>query len=577
MSSNLLERFVPAVGWMRRYQMSDLPGDITAGLTVAVMLIPQGMAYAMLAGLPPIVGLYASIVPLAIYALLGTSRQLAVGPVAMVSLMVASSVGAMAQPGSDQYVALAVVLALMVGVMQAGMGLLKLGFLVRFLSHPVISGFTSAAALIIGLSQLKHLLGVKLPRTHHIHEIIIEAFAHIQDWNWIALGMGAVSIALLLGLKKFSPRAPGALIVVAGATLVTWLFGLEQGGLSVVGEVPAGLPMPSLPSFSLTQLGELAPTAIAISLVAFMESISVAKAFAAREGYKVDADQELRALGLSNVAAAFFGGYTVTGGFSRTAVNGQAGAKTGLASLITAGAIAVALLTITPLFAWLPNTVLSAIVMAAVFGLIDIKEVVHLWKVRKGDLLQLVLTFAATLAFGIEIGIGVGVGFSLLQIIWRSASPVIAKLGRLPGTTFWRDTQRIDGLQTYDDVVVLRLDARLYFANIARLEQEIDKTQADANRHVVLDCGGMNDIDTSALALLEELAVSQHSRGVTLSLARVKAAVRDQLKAAHFKLPIEVYDSVEVAARTAREESCADLPVNTDDSDDGQVSNGQAA
>jgi len=585
MSSNTLERYIPAVGWLRRYKLADLPGDLTAGLTVAVMLIPQGMAYAMLAGLPPIVGLYASIVPLAIYALLGTSRQLAVGPVAMVSLMVAASVGSMAEGGTEAYVALAVVLALMVGVLQAGMGLLRLGFLVRFLSHPVISGFTSAAALIIGLSQLKHLLGVPLPRTHHIHEILIEAVAHVSEWNWIALTMGVVSVALLLILKKVSRRIPGALVVVAGATLVTWFYGLDQGGLAVVGDVPAGLPMPTVPTFSLSQLADLAPTAIAISLVGFMESISVAKAFAAREGYKVDSDQELRALGLSNIASAFFGGYPVTGGFSRTAVNGQAGARTGLASLITAVAIAIALLTITPLFAWLPNTVLAAIVMSAVFGLIDIKEVVHLWKVRKGDLLQLVLTFAATLAFGIEIGIGVGVGFSLLQIIWRSAQPVVARLGRLPGTTFWRDTARIEDLETYDDVVVLRLDARLYFANIARLEQAIDESQRESDRHVVLDCGGVNDVDTSALSMLDEVARSQDSRGVRLALARVKAAVRDQINGAHLEAPLPLFDSVEVAVRTLRDEHCAELPVLTDGepadedepSGEGEADNGQAA
>lgn len=569
----LLQRYVPVARWLPAYKMADLPGDLTAGITVAVMLIPQGMAYAMLAGLPPIVGLYASIVPLALYALFGTSRQLAVGPVAMVSLMVAASVGAMAEPGSDAFVGLAVVLALLVGVMQSAMGLFRLGFLVRFLSHPVISGFTSAAALIIGLSQLKHMLGVKLPRTHHIHEILIGAVEHFAEWNWVAVAIGVVAVAVILLLKKFARRIPGALVVVGGATLAVWLFDLQQYGIAVVGEVPAGIPAPTLPSFTFTQLTELLPAAITISLVGFMESISVAKAVAAKNKYKVDADQELIGLGVANVGAAFFGGYPVTGGFSRTAVNDQSGARTPLASLITAGAIAIALLTITPLFAWLPNAVLAAVVMAAVFGLIDIKEVVHLWKVRKSDLVQLVVTFAATLTFGIEIGIGVGVGVSIAQVIWSSARPVIARLGRVVGTPFWRDTARIEDLETFDDVVVLRLDARLYFANVARLEQEVEGVQKDRPRSVVVDFGGVNDVDTSALHVLEELHNTLEGLGQRLALARVKAAVRDQIAADHLNDILHMYDSVEAAVRDLR----GDPPLDEASTDDDREDDEQAA
>lgn len=574
----LLQRYVPVARWLPAYKMSDLPGDLTAGITVAVMLIPQGMAYAMLAGLPPIVGLYASIVPLALYALFGTSRQLAVGPVAMVSLMVAASVGALAEPGSDAFVGLAVVLALLVGVMQSAMGLFRLGFLVRFLSHPVISGFTSAAALIIGLSQLKHMLGVKLPRTHHIHEILIGAVEHLPEWNWVAVAIGVVSVAVILLLKKFAKRVPGALVVVAGATLAVWLFDLQQYGIAVVGEVPAGIPAPTLPSFTFSQLAELLPAAITISLVGFMESISVAKAVAARNKYKVDADQELIGLGVANIGAAFFGGYPVTGGFSRTAVNDQSGARTPLASLITAGAIAIALLTITPLFAWLPNAVLAAVVMSAVFGLIDIKEVVHLWKVRKSDLLQLVVTFVATLSFGIEIGIGIGVAVSIGQIIWSSARPVIARLGRVVGTPFWRDTARIEDLETFDEIVVLRLDARLYFANVARLEQEVEGVQKDHSRSVVVDFGGVNDVDTSALHVLEELHNTLEGLDQHLALARVKAAVRDQIAAGHLDHTLRMYDSVEAAVRDLRGDPPLDEMVNDDTSEElDAAGDGQAA
>lgn len=545
-----LRRRLPFLEWIPNYRREDLGGDLVAGLTVAVMLIPQGMAYAMLAGLPPIVGLYASIVPLLIYGLLGTSRQLAVGPVAMVSLMVASGVGALAESGTDAYLSLAIALALMVGVMQGGMGLAKIGFVVRFLSHPVIAGFTSAAALIIAFSQLKHLLGVPLPSSHHLHEILFEAFAHIDAWSWPTVAMGLIAIAVLVTLKRLAPRVPGALVVVAVGTLVVWAFGLEELGIATVGEVPSGLPAPTLPTVSIEQLGALLPTALAISLVGFMESISVAKAFANRNNYKVDPDQELVALGAANVASAFFGGYSVTGGFSRTAINGQAGARSGLASLITAVAIAVALLTITPLFAWLPNAVLAAIVISAVVGLIDVTEAVHLWRIRRADLAQLVVTFIATLALGIEIGIGTGVAFSLLQVIWASARPVIAELGRVPGGPFWRDLSSDPALEAVPDVVVLRLDARLYFANVGKLEQLIEARVAASPCDVVLDCTAMNDIDSSAVAVLLSLSGHLSTEGRSLALADVKSAVERQLVRGGLFDVVRVFATVEDAVRS---------------------------
>lgn len=547
----ILRRHLPFLEWIPRYRGADLAGDLVAGLTVAVMLIPQGMAYAMLAGLPPIVGLYASIVPLIIYGLLGTSRQLAVGPVAMVSLMVAASVGALAESGSEAFVGLAIVLALLVGVMQAGMGLLRLGFVVRFLSHPVISGFTSAAAIIIGLSQLKHLLGVDLPSSHHVHEIVIHAAEELAHWSWPTIAMGLGAVVILVTLKKLAPRVPGALVVVALGTIGVWLFNLDALGIKTVGAVPSGVPAPTWPSFTLDELVSLLPTALAISLVGFMESISVAKAFAARNKYKLDADQELVALGAANIGAAFFGGYPVTGGFSRTAVNGQAGARTGMASVITAIAIAVALLTITPLFAWLPNAVLAAIVISAVIGLIDVKEVVHLWKVRKSDLGQLVLTFIATLALGIELGIGLGVAFSLFQVIWRSARPVVARLGRSSEGPFWRDLGGEEELQSFEEVCVLRLDARLYFANIGLLEQEIEAAIAEEPRHVVLDCSAMNDVDTSALAVLVELGQTLMGQQRTLALAQVKPVVRDQIHKAHLDGVLPIHATVDEAVQAA--------------------------
>ena len=528
-----LKKYVPALEWMRAYDREDLPGDVVAGLTVAVMLIPQGMAYAMLAGLPPIVGLYASVLPLLAYAFLGTSRQLAVGPVAMVSLLVATGVGAIAEPGSDRYVLLAVVLAGMVGALQLSMGLSKMGRLVTFLSHPVISGFTSAAAIIIGLSQLKHLLGADIPRSPHLHELLANAAAHASETNLVTLGIGVGSIVAILALKKWNRRFPGALVVVVLGTLATWGFGLHERGVRIVGEVPSGLPGASLPAFSLADLGELWPTALAIALVGFMESISVAKAFARKNGYEVDADQELVGLGVSNLVGFFFGAYPVTGGFSRTAVNGQAGAKTGLASAITAVVIGVSLLFLTGLFHFLPTAVLAAIVMTAVFGLVDVKELLHLWKVKKSDAGLLVLTFLVTLFVGIEEGIAAGVVMSLAVFVRRSTKPHHAVLGRLPGTTVYRNVKNFPEAVEPEGVKVWRFDASFYFANAAFFREQVDRLLLDPEtpvRAVVLDASGINDLDASGETTLHDIHARLEAAGIALYVANAKGPVREVMR-----------------------------------------------
>ncbi|MFW6053397.1 MAG: SulP family inorganic anion transporter, partial [Persicimonas sp.] len=393
-----ITQFIPALAWLKTYDGGDFRGDLVAGLTTAVMLIPQGMAYAMLAGLPPIVGLYASTVPLVVYAIFGTSRQLAVGPVAMVSLLTAAGVGTIATGGTEAYVMYAVLLALMVGAMQLGMGLVRMGMLTNFLSHPILAGFTSAAALIIALSQLKHLLGIDLERSNHIHEILIQASSQIGNTQIAALIIGAAGIALLMGLKRYRPKWPRALIVVVLGTLAVWGLGLHEQGVAIVGDVPAGLPSFTVPEFSWDAMSTLFPMALTIALVSFMESIAVAKKIAQKNRYEVDANQELIGLGSANIAGAFFGSYPVTGGFSRTAVNDQAGAKTGMAAIITAGVIALTLVLLTPLFYYLPQAILAAIIMTAVFGLVDFREAKHLWKVEKTELALMGITFVATLS-----------------------------------------------------------------------------------------------------------------------------------------------------------------------------------
>lgn len=526
-------RYIPSLDWLRNYKKSDFSGDLAAGITVAVMLIPQGMAYAMLAGLPPIHGLYASVVPLALYALLGTSRQLAVGPVAMVSLLTATGVGALVKAGGpfqpSDFLALSVLLALIVGVMQLAMGLIRLGFLVNFLSHPVISGFTSAAALIIGLSQLKHLLGVEIQRSPYVHKIVIQAFSKVGSIHLITFGLGLAAIVALMFLKKWKPSFPGALFIVVLSTLAVWLFGLNSQGVKIVTNVPAGFPTPSLPVFSWAGVKALWPIALTISLVGFMESISVAKSFASRHRYKVDANQELIALGAANIAGAFFQAYPVTGGFSRTAVNAQAGAKTGLSSLITAGLIAITLLFLTPLFYFLPKAVLGAIVIVAVFGLIDIKTLIHLWKVKKMDAALLMLTFFATLSLGIEEGILLGVAASLAAFIYRTTQPHVAELGRLPGTQNYRNYKNFPEALRDERVAILRIDSSFYFANIPFFRDQfarlIDEREGKLQVFVI-DASSINSMDSSAEEALREIAEDLREINVQLIMAGVKGPLR---------------------------------------------------
>jgi SulP family sulfate permease len=528
-----LERFIPATKWIREYDRDALKGDMVAGFTTAVMLIPQGMAYAMLAGLPPIVGLYASTVPLILYAFLGTSRRLAVGPVAMVSLLTAAGVGAIADGGTAAYVGYAVLLALMVGVMQLGMGLVRAGFLTNFLSHPVLSGFTSAAALIIGFSQLKHLLGIDLERSKHIHTIIIQAFEQIGSIQPITFLIGAASVAVLLALKKWKPMFPRALAVVVLGTLAVWALGLDSAAsVAIVKDVPAGLPGLTMPAFSWDAVMQLLPTAITISLVAFMESIAVAKRIAAKYGQEdeIDANQELIGLGAANIGAAFFGGYPVTGGFSRTAVNEQAGARTGFAGVITALVIGATLMLLTPLFYFLPKAVLAAIIMTAVFGLIDVKEVKHLYEVKKGDLAILAITFIATLSLGIEEGILIGVGASLLWFIVRSTRPHYAVIGRLPGTTHYRNLERYPDALVSPHILAIRIDSQYYFGNVSFLKETLRDEEAKMDtqlRAVVIDATSINQLDSSADAALHQIVNDYRDRGVEVYFAGTKGPVRD--------------------------------------------------
>ena len=533
-----IEEIIPSLKWLRGYEPQWLRGDISAGLTVGVMLIPQGMAYAMIAGLPPIYGLYASTIPLIIYALFGSSRQLAVGPVAMVSLLTAAGIGTLVELGTEEYISLAIILALIVGITQLSLGVFRLGFLVNFLSHPVISGFTSAAALIIGLSQLKHLLGVALPRSHHVHEIILSALEHLGEINYPTVLIGVMGIILIALLKKKYPRVPGQLVVVVLGIVSVGFFGLTGYGVKIVGEIPQGLPSIGLPEINVESIRLLLPTALAIALVSFMESIAVAKAVQSKHrNYKVEANQELRALGLANILGSLFQSFPTTGGFSRTAVNDQAGANTGLASMISAGLIILTLLFLTPLFYYLPLAILASVIMVAVFGLIDYQEVIHLWRSNKVDFWMLAATFMATLTLGIEQGIGFGVVLSLLMVIFRTTRPHIASLGRIPGTYIYRNVERFDDLEEREDLLIVRLDAQLYFANINFFRDSIETLvmkKGTKLKYLLLSMESISYVDSSAMHMLEELVDTLNRLGITIIFSGVKGPVRDQMTRSGF-------------------------------------------
>jgi sulfate permease, SulP family len=523
-----VENWVPAWGWLRRYRSEDLRGDASAGLVVAVMLVPQAMAYAMLAGLPPVVGLYASTVPLLVYAAFGSSRQLAVGPVAIVSLLTLTGVSALAEPGSAEFVALAALLALMSGVLQLVLGVVRAGFITNFLSHAVISGFTSAAAIVIGLSQLRQLLGVRLG-ADTVHGVVWEAVRRVGEANPYTVAIGVGSIIVLVAARRLAPRFPAPLLVVAAATLVTYAFRLDGYGVGIVGDVPGGLPALLLPSTGTSAIVALLPAALTISFVGFMESVAVARSIASREKYRIDSNQELRGLGLANIAGAVFSGYPVTGGFSRSAVNYQAGARTGLASIITALLVGVTLVAFTSLFHYLPSAVLAAIVMVAVYGLIDVREAVHLFRLKQVDGWTLVLTFLATLFIGIEQGILLGAAFSLLVFIWRSAYPHVASLGWLARERVFRNVERYPEVEVVPDVAILRVDASLYFANMAFLENWLRGVVFDRPdvHTIILDFSGVNDMDAVAVETLETLISDFSVQGIELHIAAMKGPVRD--------------------------------------------------
>jgi SulP family sulfate permease len=546
----MLQRYLPILQWLKVYNRETLTSDLVAAVIVTIMLIPQSLAYALLAGLPPEVGLYASILPLVAYAIFGTSRTLAVGPVAVVSLMTAAAVGNLALAGTAEYLLAAVALAFLSGVILILMGLFRLGILANFLSHPVISGFITASGLIIAASQLKHILGVSAGG-HNLLDILMALADQAGNINVPTLIIGVTATAFLFWVRKrlkpllvrlgLGPRLAdiiakaGPVLAVVATTLAVWGLDLQAQGVKVVGEVPSGLPGLGLPSFDIALWQQLFVSALLISIVGFVESVSVAQTLAAKRRQRIDPDQELIGLGASNIASAASGGFPVTGGFSRSVVNFDAGAETPAAGAFTAVGIALATLVLTPLIYFLPNATLAATIIVAVLSLVDLGALKRTWSYSRSDFAAMLATILLTLVHGVELGIIAGVGLSILLYLYRTSKPHSAIVGRVPGTEHFRNIDRHQ-VETDRHILTLRVDESLYFANARYLEDLIyDQVARNPElRHLILMCPAVNLIDASALESLEAINQRLLDSGVKFHLSEVKGPVMDKLRHTHF-------------------------------------------
>ena len=543
-------RYLPVLTWGRQYDRSALTNDLVAAVIVTIMLIPQSLAYALLAGLPPEAGIYASIAPILLYAVFGTSRALAVGPVAVVSLLTASAVGQVAEQGTAGYAVAALTLAGLSGGFLLLLGVFRLGFLANFLSHPVIAGFITASGILIATSQLKHILGIEAGG-HTLIEMVGALLSHLGQINPITVVIGVTATAFLFwvrkGLKPLLRRMgagpllanivtkAGPVAAVVVTTLAVWVLDLEGRGVSIVGEVPQALPPLTLPGFAPDLIRRLAIPAILISIIGFVESISVAQTLAAKKRQRIDPNQELIGLGAANLGAAFTGGYPVTGGFARSVVNFDAGAETPAAGAFTAIGLAIAALALTPLVYYLPNATLAATIVVAVLSLVDFSILKKTWSYSRADFTAVAATILLTLSLGVEIGVASGVILSITLHLYKTSKPHVAEVGLVPGTNHFRNINRHD-VETDPRILALRVDESLYFVNARFLEDLIQDRVVDGAtlRHVILMCSAVNEIDYSALESLEAINHRLTDLGVGLHLSEVKGPVMDRLKCSHF-------------------------------------------
>ena len=564
-----LLRHVPILSWARHYDRTAFGDDMIAAVIVTIMLIPQSLAYALLAGLPPEAGLYASIVPILLYTVFGTSRALAVGPVAVVSLMTAAALGNIVEQGTAGYAVAALSLAGLSGAMLLGLGLLRLGFLANFLSHPVISGFITASGLIIAASQLRHIFGIPA-EGHNLLELVRSLVLYLPEFNLPTLIIGVSATAFLFWVRKGLKPAlrrigvgarmadvatkAGPVAAVIATTLAVWLLNLDDAGVQIVGSVPQSLPPFTIPSFAPDLLKQLLLPAALISVIGFVESISVAQTLAAKKRQRVDPDQELIGLGMANLGAAFTGGFPVTGGFSRSVVNFDAGAQTPAAGAFTAVGLAIAALALTPLIYFLPKATLAATIIGAGLSLVDVSILRRAWAYSRSDFAAVLITILVTLAAGVEAGVSAGVILSILVHLYISSRPHIAEVGLVPGTEHFRNIHR-HKVQTDPRILTLRLDESLYFANARFLEDVILSRLAQDRliEHVILQCSAINEIDLSALETLEAINETLAEQQVRLHLSEVKGPVMDRLEHGQFldHLSGQVFLTQYEAARSA--------------------------
>ena len=528
-----LKRLIPILDWLPNYKGTLFLGDLIAGVTVAIVLIPQGIAYALIAGLPPIYGVYCALVPQVIYAIFGSSRQVAIGPVAMDSLIVATGVSTLALTESDSYISIAILLALVVGTIQLLLGIFRLGFVVNFLSRPVITGFTSAVALTIGINQFRNFLGVEFAQSDQIQYVLEDVWNNITDYNAHTTIIGLVSALMIITLRKVNKKIPNALVVVVLGILVIRYFGTALNDVDIVKDIPSGLPEFSIPELDIDLIRELLPIAFTLVMVGYLETISIGKSLEAKQDkYRIHPNQELIALGLSNMVGSLFKAYPSASSFSRSAINQETGGTTGMSSLISAGIVMMTLLFLTPLFYHLPKTVLAAIIIVAVFGLVNIKEALFLWKASRMDFWLLAATFFSTLFLGIEYGIMTGVGLSLIVLIFRTSRPYTVELGKVPNSNFYRNRDRFSDVIIKNDILVFRFDAQLFYVNAAYFRDRLDELAESKGKHlklIVLDAESINRMDSTGVEMLKERIRYYQKRDILFYLAGVKGPVRDTL------------------------------------------------
>jgi len=541
-----LEYWIPAIGQIRHYKRKNFGADLIAGTILSIMLIPQGLAYALLAGLPAEMGLYASILPLLVYAFLGSSRTMAIGPAALIAMMSASFSSQFALQGTPEYNTIAILLAIMSGCILMLLGFLKLGFLANLLSHPVISGFVTGSAIIIAASQVKHFLGISVSGASLV-EIIEGTFQQLNLINPVSLIIGISSLFMLLFLKRYFCSLlsrfgvsqtnsmliskAGPILVIILFTFISYRYSLSSKNLALVGTVPSGLPLLSMPNISFSLVSNLLPAAAILGLVSFIESISISQAFATRKRQKIDSNNELVGLGGANIISGLSGGLAVAGSFSRSAINDEAGAKTQLAGIVSALFVLLTLYFLTDLFFYMPKAVLASTIFLAVFSLIDFKAIIHTWHYSKHDGIAMLGTLIIVLAFGVETGILAGVCLSILLFLWHTSHPHIAIVGNLTGTEHYRNVERYD-VKVEPNILTLRIDENLFFANCRTLEEKVTQliSERPEVQHLVLMCNAVNMIDISALESLETMMQRLKAANIHLHLSEVKGPVMDKLK-----------------------------------------------